>query len=441
MQTAFIAVGAAASDRGGEQLRRWAVLACLFASMAFVYSAGNVATGAVFYVSIFRSFGWSRAKTAFLTVPGTIAQVVCVPLIGSLLDVVNARIVMALGAGTAGVALLIASRAHSFSALALSHLLCGIGMVGAGPLACSYVAANWFDVNRGLALGVTMAGSALGAAIYNPLAAYLIGKAGWRIGFISLAAPMLIMALPLSLVISSRPARESARAALRPSPAARSEKAELLRILHKPALWLLSGANFLIYFGFSGVFLHLVAYQIQLGYSAQRAAFTLGIAAGVAVAGKLLFGLLADKISARRALGFALLIHGASILMLMWSGDPLLLWAFTLVWGLVHTVHLPLVPALVAESLGLRGFGAMSGVVGVFGSVGAAAGPILVGYLFDRSHHYSAPFDLCAIFLAAGSLVVFGCHATVSASANYPPSAALEHVAEGARHRPQRDGL
>lgn len=440
MQTAFTAVGAAASDRGGEQVRRWAVLACLFASMAFVYSAGNVATGAVFYVSIFRFFGWSRAKTAFLTVPGTVAQVVCIPLIGSILDVVNARLVMAAGAATAGLALLIASHAHSFSALALSHLLCGVGMVGAGPLACSYVAANWFDTNRGLALGVTMAGSALGAAIYNPLAAYLIGRAGWRFGFISLAAPMLLMALPLSLVISSRP-RESTRAALPLPHNARGESAELRRILHKPALWLVSAANFLIYFGFSGVFLHLVAYQIQLGYSAQRAAFTLGIAAGVAVAGKLLFGTLADRISARRALGVALLIHGASILMLMWSGDPMLLWAFTLVWGLVHTVHLPLVPALVAESLGLRSFGAMSGVVGVFGSLGAATGPILVGYVFDRSHSYPAPFNLCAIALAAGSLVVFGCRAGASASVGFPPAAALDRANQGALHRPVRDGL
>jgi|GEM_PF-623033 predicted MFS family arabinose efflux permease len=436
MRTASNAVGAA-SDRSGEQLRRWAVLTCLFASMAFVYSAGNVATGAVFYVAIFRFFGWSRGKTALLTLPGTIAQILCIPLIGSVLDAVNARLVMALGAATAGAALLIASRAHSFSALALSHLLCGVGMVGAGPLACAYVAANWFDSNRGLALGITMAGSALGAAIYNPLAAYLIGRLGWRIGFISLATPMLIIALPILFVVSSRPAQQSAPAAIEPLDA--KPGSELLLVLRRPILWILSAANFLIYFGFTGVFLHLVAYQIQLGYSAQRAAFTLGIAAGVAVVGKLFFGTLADRISARRALSFALLIHATSILMLMWSGDPLLLWAFTLVWGLVHTVNLPLIPALVAESLGLRSFGAMSGVVGVFGSIGAAAGPIAVGFIFDRTHSYVVPFNFCAITLAAGSLVVFGCRASAPI-AHFAP-ADSDRAVEGALRKPVRDRL
>ena len=73
------------------------------------------------------------------------------------------------------------------------------------PLPYGNVVAQWFDRERGLALGIAMAGVGLGAIVVPQFATLLIAHFGWRLGYVGLGAAVLIVGwLPVSIFCASR---------------------------------------------------------------------------------------------------------------------------------------------------------------------------------------------------------------------------------------------
>lgn len=59
------------------------------------------------------------------------------------------------------------------------------GVVGGISTGCTYIAsliiiAEWFDKKRGIATGITMAGSGVGSFVFAPVVGKLIDQFGWR---------------------------------------------------------------------------------------------------------------------------------------------------------------------------------------------------------------------------------------------------------------------
>lgn len=136
-----------------------------------------------------------------------IAAGISAPFIGWLLDRIEARIVMAAGAATAGTGFVVASLAHSYAAMVAAYLLIGLGIGAATLLPCSMVIANWFGKRRGLAMGLVMAGTSAGGMVMTLISDRAIHSAGWRAGYLVLAAPVFVIVVPivLMLVRSGRP--------------------------------------------------------------------------------------------------------------------------------------------------------------------------------------------------------------------------------------------
>jgi len=57
---------------------------------------------------------------------------------------------------------------------------------------------------------------------------------------------------------------------------------------------------------------------------------------------------------------------------------------------------------LVAELFGTRSHGVILATGAFAGSIGAAIGPIIAGYIFDASGSYTIAFILCAMLAFAG---------------------------------------
>ena len=63
---------------------------------------------------------------------------------------------------------------------------------------------------------------------------------------------------------------------------------------------------------------------------------------------------------------------------------------FVLIFGLSLGAPLVLVPMLVAESLGLKRFGSIGGIAGIFNTLGAFVGPVGAGKIYDLTGSYVA---------------------------------------------------
>jgi MFS family permease len=79
-------------------------------------------------------------------------------------------------------------------------------------LPAALVVSNWFGANRGLALGLTGSGISLGGAGMTLVANAAIARHGWRGGYVALAIPMIVVAIPIMiLMVRSRPPQVGAR--------------------------------------------------------------------------------------------------------------------------------------------------------------------------------------------------------------------------------------
>src|SRR5438445_6287902 len=87
-------------------------------------------------------------------------------------------------------------------------LLVGVGMSSIYVLSAATVA-RWFETRRGMALAIVLSGFNLGWLTAGPLAAWLIGRFGWRAAYVALGALIAAVGVPASLCVSYPPSAEA----------------------------------------------------------------------------------------------------------------------------------------------------------------------------------------------------------------------------------------
>ncbi|MGA7869317.1 MAG: MFS transporter [Candidatus Binatus sp.] len=132
---------------------------------------------------------------------GALMAGACGPLVGCLVDRIDARRVMLVGAITVGVGFIAANRCDSYYPLLAADLMVAIGVTAATLIPASLVIASWFEERRGLAMGLTFAGTSLGGAVIIVVANKAIAFGGWRAGYVAMALPMLVIVAPLVLFV------------------------------------------------------------------------------------------------------------------------------------------------------------------------------------------------------------------------------------------------
>jgi MFS family permease len=79
---------------------------------------------------------------------------------------------------------------HGLPSLWLSRPLCR----GQTPLPYAHTISKWFDRERGLALGIGLAGVGLGVVLVPELTGFLIRSYGWRMGYVWLGLIIFMFA-------------------------------------------------------------------------------------------------------------------------------------------------------------------------------------------------------------------------------------------------------
>ena len=387
--------------------RAWLVVTALFVTLFFIFGSGYNTAG-VFFTPVIRTFGWSRARLSTLQTALAIATGVSVPFIGWMLDRIEARIVMAAGAVTAAAGFVVASLAHSYGALIVAYLLIGIGVGAATLLPCSMVIANWFGARRGVAMGLVMAGTSVGGMVMTLVSDRTITLMGWRFGYLVLAAPVVLIVVPMILVfVRTRPHRGPSSTMAQ--AAAALPGMEVGAALSCRSFWMLAAATLCFAVAVSGTNLHSVPYLIGIGYAPARAAFVLSVLLALGGMGKLVIGWIADRIGARPALAVSLLGMAAGVSLLTGARSRFPLIGFVMVYGLSFGAPLALLPMVMAESMGLKRFGSLYGLIGFFHTVGSATGPVIAGRVFDLRGSYSYAFESFVVLLIIGSVAALGC--------------------------------
>jgi len=350
-----------------------------------------------------------------------LASGVSSPLAGRLLERVEARTIIVAGAILAGLGLVAASRANSFGPMLVGYTMLGLGLGFSTFVPTALVISNWFGERRGIALGIVMGGQSLGGMVMAPLVSYAIARGGWRAGELVLAVPMFVIVTPLVLVLvrshppedpAEAPAEASAETAALPPGRdlfADVPGVEVAQALRTRSFWMIVLAQFLYPLAAAGAFVHMVAYLSGIGYGDTAAALALSLVLLFATIGQPLMGVVADRIGGRRSLALAFALLAASLVMLLAATQTAVLGLFVLVFGLIVAGPIVLSPLVVAESLGVKRYGSLMGLVGFPFTLGLALGPLAAGAIYDLTTSYARAFELCAVISIAGVVISLMC--------------------------------
>ena len=142
-------------------------------------------------------FGWSIPEFFLGFTTMSLLGLVAAPLIGSLAQKYGIR---TLGmAGLVGHALGYLLLSVNPNSLPLWYLTWGlISFLAAGSLPIIWTSAlnGWFVKNRGKAVGITMAGTGIGAFLLPPIVELLISEFGWRYAYRAVGLGAAAVALP-----------------------------------------------------------------------------------------------------------------------------------------------------------------------------------------------------------------------------------------------------
>ncbi len=373
-----------------EQSRAWLVVGVLFICWFLVWGGGPNTT-ALFFPPVLEYFGFSRAKLSSGFAIGALSAGLVGPLVGWLLDRVDAGKVMVVGVAMTAIGYLGLSRMQSFEHLVLCNLLLGVGLCASTGIPTSLVVANWFHERRGLAMGIALAGASVGSAVMIVIVNQVMAARGWRVGYVVIALPMAVIVIPLILAfVRSRPVTASSPHPDGSAPAPMELPGlDMRTAFSSRSLWLLTAIQFLGASVWAGVGQHFVAYLTGIGYTAGFAARMMSVVFIGTTVGSLLSGPLADRITARRALTGTWILGLLAMLALLGARNVGALAVHVVLAGLVGGATGVLTPLLMLESMGIRNYGSLMGLSGVFGTLGFAAGPIATGRIYDVTGSYA----------------------------------------------------
>jgi MFS family permease len=389
--------------------RWWIVAASLMAQ--FVGSGAiNIFAFGVFLKPVANDLGLGRGVLSSALLLSTFMTAVGCLTFGAFFD--RLRIRTALLPAIALYALSVGSFAFLRPSLAIVYALFGLsGFFGAGqtPLGYSKVIAQWFNKERGLALGIIQAGIGIGGIFVAQLTRLLIADFGWRKAYFGIGIVIFMVAfLPVAIFVrepaSVLSARLSARQGLRQDKVVSGLRAaEVLR--RSRQFWMLAVAFFIVVLTANGPLIHAVALLTDRGISITRATAALSAAGFAMIVGRLLSGYCLDRFFGPYVAIFC--VGGAMVgLGLLISGyGGIVPIAGIILCGLGMGAEGDIVPYFVSRYFGLRSFGQIYGYLFAVFMIGVGVGPSLMGFSFDHWHSYAPMFIIFEFALLLACII------------------------------------
>lgn len=375
----------------------WVVVLAAFTLMFMGFGAAY--SFAAFFSAFQAEFGASRAHVSLVFslsallwfsfgVPG-----------GMLADRFGPRGVCLAGALVLAAGLALSALAPSLFVLYATFSI-GAG-IGIGLTYVPSVAAvqHWFVQNRAFASGIAVSGIGAGNLLFPPLAASLIGLAGWRNAYLLLAAGTLLLAAPAALALGGRAAAR-ANASGTPLPGM-----TLAAALRSAPFWAIYVLGFFLCVGVFVPMVHLVPYAQDAGLGTARGVTLVSLLGLGSLVGRFLIGGIADRLGRVRML-VAISAGMGAMFLLWWASTgfwPLAIFAFA--FGTLYGGYVALMPTVCMDIFGPRSLSAILGSLYTAAGVGTLLGPPLAGASFDAFGSYDAPILACATLCFIGAAI------------------------------------
>jgi MFS family permease len=362
---------------------------CLISMVSF----GPRATLGLFLTPQSQANGWDRDVFGLALAIQNIIWGIGQPVAGALAD--RFGIVRVLCAGAIFYAIGLALMAHATTPLLLD-LSAGV-FIGFGLAGCAFsivlsafgklLPERW----RTLAFGAGAAAGSFGQFLYAPLTVSLMGAIGWQETLQVFAVVMLVV-LPLSLALSTGGAGSH-------GAVQQSLRQALAEAFGQRSYMLLVLGFFTCGFQLAFITVHMPAYLVDRGLSAEVGGWTIGVIGLFNIVGSLMSGWLSNLMPKRYLLSIIYFGRALAVLaFILLPVTPTSSIVFGAVMGLLWLSTVAPTNGIIALLFGTRWLATLAGLAFFSHQVGGFLGVWLGGVVFVRTGSYDAVWWLAVLF-------------------------------------------
>jgi MFS family permease len=370
---------------------------CLISLMSF----GPRSSLGFFLTPMSAANHWGRDVFAFALALQNLLWGVGQPLAGIIADRFGTARVLCFGGAMYAAGLALMSHATSSAALDISAgVLIGFGLSGTSFMVVlaafgKLVPQQW----RSRAFGFGTAAGSFGQFLYSPVAVALMDTFGWQQTLVIFAIGTLAV-LPLASALATPTAEGTREAAPQSLPQALREA-----FAHRSYIMLVLGF-FTCGFQLAFITIHLPAYLIDRGLSAQVGGWTLATIGLFNIVGSLSAGWLGDRVPKRYLLSMIYFVRAAAIFVFItFPVTPFSCIAFGATMGLMWLSTVPPTNGIIAVMFGTRWLATLGGFAFFSHQVGGFLGVWLGGIVFERTGSYLPVWWLAILFGILSALI------------------------------------
>ena len=384
----------------------WWVVFCCFVIALYGWGLGFYGLS-LYLVALTKAHGWSPATVSAGITFYYIAGAFLVMQVGDTIQKSGSRVVVLFGVGLMGLGALGLTIVREPWQLYLAFAVMIPGWVAMGGGAINTIIAQWFDRRRGLAASLALNGATCGGLLFTPAFAWAIDSFGFARACTGAVAIVLLTLGPLAAF------------ALRPRRADEHEPGDEPSARTEPAGQPMSRGQIVRQFRFvTMVGAFSIAMLAQISFIAHQAAFlepSLGLkGAGWAVsltslsalAGRMLVGLVIDRVDRRGAASAIIAVQVTGMIVLLSSGSiaGLYLGCILFGFGVGNLITMP--GLIVQQEFPRRDFARAVSLNVAITQLAAATGPSILGLLHDLSGNYRTSLMACLVLEVAAALLI-----------------------------------
>lgn len=357
------------------------LVAATIGTMCGVFTLTNYSQG--FFVGpVTAEFGWTSSQFFLSYTVLMCCGLVTGPLIGSIAGRAGLRIVGIIGlVGHSAVYLVISFNNGSLLFWYFSFALLAILGAGSLPIVWTSVLNSWFLKHRGKAIGITMAGTGLGAFLLPPIAEFFISNYGWRAAYRVIGVGALLVSLPIVILMFGEKSRVKIEGS-GDKPVTQPSTWGMTRdqAMRTARFWILGAVLFVTVIVIAGLLSNFERIMSEKGFERNTIAMIAAVTGLTVIIGRLLVGALVDRFWAP-GVAACFFVFPTIGLMILLNVDMTLFWGLfvAVLIGLAAGAELDLLAYLTSKYFGSANYPAIFGVIIAFFTVGAGIAPPLFG--------------------------------------------------------------
>lgn len=326
-----------------------------------------------------------------------IAGVIAIPLWGKILSRIGIRYGLLITGVFASVFMVMLSFCRSLMSFYIMGFLLGLFSSGGTAFPVSILINEWFKKKNGMVMGIVMAFTGVGGAIFSPIVNNTILTFGWQTGYNLCGFLILIITIISVLLIRGTPEKLGLKPyGYNQDEVPINDGTPLQGITFKTALrsssfyYLIMGTFFLNLV--IGSMQHLPAHFVGTGIPAVTAGAIMSFLSFSLIFGKIFLGYLNDRFGSVFSLSVTLVPFLLSFVGLILVPGEIAAYIMVFLYALGVATSTVLPALLTAKLFGQRDFQPLYAIITSSITLGLAVGSPLVGLSFDKTGSYNIAF-------------------------------------------------